>query len=67
VSPEIDGRSLAERFFDIADKDKHGELSDDEFNASAVVRVKFKNASIAPTFPISRNEFLKLYPKPGGK
>ncbi len=66
-APAIDGRSLAERFFYLADMDNNGELSEDEFTSSVVIRVKIKNAGIAPMFPLKRDGFLKLVPKPGGK
>ncbi len=66
-SPAINGRMLPERFFDLADKDQNGEISEDEFKGNALVRVRFKNAGITPKFPIARNEFLKLYPQPDRK
>jgi WD40 repeat protein/serine/threonine protein kinase len=59
------GLSEAERFFELADKDKNGEVSEEEFNRCILVRVKFRNAGIIPTFPLRRDDFVKLYSQVG--
>ena len=55
-------RSDAERQFDLVDKDKNGKITEEEFQKSIVTRLKFKNAGIALTFPVGRDEFLRMYP-----
>jgi WD40 repeat protein/serine/threonine protein kinase len=60
-APRTPGLSAAERSFEVADEDKNGEISEEEFNGSLLVRAKFKNAVITPTFPLKRGEFVKAY------
>jgi formylglycine-generating enzyme required for sulfatase activity len=56
-------REGIERLFDLLDTDKNDEMSEDEFNRSVLVRLKFRRAEITPTFPIARDVFLKIFPK----
>ena len=51
----------AERFFAQADKDGNGEISKDEFNKTILVQMKLRKAGIVPDFPISRDDFGKLW------
>lgn len=58
----IVNRSDAERQFELVDKDKDGRVTEAEFQKSTLTRVKFKNAGITLSFPVSRDEFLRAYP-----
>jgi EF-hand domain pair len=58
-------RSEAERQFDLVDKDKNGKITEEEFKGSIVTRLKFTSAGVALTFPVGRDEFLRMYPTPG--
>ena len=63
-TPAVPGvsRSEAERQFDLVDKDKNGKVTEEEFQKSIVAKMKFKNAGVALSFPVGRDEFLRLYP-----
>jgi EF-hand domain pair len=64
-APQATGsRTEAERFFELMDKDKNGKITEDEFKRSILVSKKFSDAGIAATFPLSRDEFTRLYPQP---
>jgi serine/threonine protein kinase len=54
-------RYEAENVFELLDADKNGEISEEEFDASILARLIFKNAFITPTFPVSREEFIESY------
>lgn len=56
-------RSEAERFFDLADKNKDGKVTADEVEKTALVRIKFKK--VKPVFPLGRDEFVDLYIQAG--
>jgi hypothetical protein len=60
---EAERRAEAERFFDILDKDGNLEISEEELKRGILVYIKFRNFGISPKFPITREEFLKIYPK----
>jgi serine/threonine protein kinase/tetratricopeptide (TPR) repeat protein len=63
-APVTDKRTEAERIFELADKDKNGEISEDEFDKSLLVRLRFQSANVDAKFPIARDQFLKIYPDP---
>ncbi len=52
----------AERFFDLFDKDKNGKITEDEFKRSTLLKAKFNDAGVALTFPVGKEEFVRLYP-----
>jgi len=58
----VGNRSEAERQFDVVDKDKDGKVSEAEFQKSTMTRINFKKAGITLSFPVSRDEFLRVYP-----
>jgi EF-hand domain pair len=51
----------AERFFGLADKDGNGRISEDEVKGSAVVKLKFGKLPKPPTYPLSRDEFIRTF------
>ncbi len=55
------GRSEAERQWEIIDKDKDGKVTEAEWGRSYLARPKFRDAGIAVTFPLGKDEFLQLY------
>jgi hypothetical protein len=55
-------RSEAERQFEVVDKDKDGKVTEAEFQKSIVAKMKFTKAGVVLTFPVGRDEFLRLYP-----
>jgi hypothetical protein len=55
-------RSEAERQFDVVDKDKDGKITEAELQKSIVARLKFTKAGIVLSFPVGREEFLRVYP-----
>lgn len=55
-------RSEAERQFELVDKDKNGKVTEEELQRSIVAKMKFAKAGIALTFPVGRDEFLRVYP-----
>ena len=57
-------RSEAERQFEVVDKDKDGKVTEAELQKSIVARLKFSKAGIVLSFPMSREEFLRVYPAP---
>ena len=56
------GKSDAERQFELIDKDKNDKITEEEFQKSTLTRINFTKAGIALTFPVQRDEFLRLYP-----
>ncbi len=60
-TPSGAGRSEAERQWALLDKDMDGKLTDAEWNKSILTKIKFANAGIAVTFPMSQDEFVQLY------
>lgn len=58
----IVSRSEAERQFEVVDKDKDGKVTEAELQKSIVARLKFTKAGIVLSFPVSRDEFLRVYP-----
>jgi hypothetical protein len=56
------GKSDAERQFELIDKDKNEKITEEEFQRSTLTRIKFKNAGISLSFPVPREEFLRLFP-----
>ena len=52
----------AERFFDLLDKDKNGKITEEEFKKSFTAPKKFSDAGVALTFPVGKEEFIRLYP-----
>ncbi len=60
--PEEDRETKqAKVFFKGLDKDSDGSISQEEWSESRGVRVKFEQANVAPTFPLSEDEFVKQY------
>lgn len=59
-----DEPSEAERQWEVVDKDKDGKVTEAEWGKSILTRLKFTNAGIAVTFPMSRDEFIRLFPAP---
>jgi Ca2+-binding EF-hand superfamily protein len=57
-------RSEAERQFELVDKDKNGKVTEEEFQKSIMAKLKFTKAGIALSFPVGRDEFIRLYPSP---
>lgn len=57
-----DEPSEAERQWEVVDKDKDGKVTEAEFTKSILTRLKFTNAGVAVTFPMTRDEFIRLYP-----
>lgn len=55
-------RSEAERIFEVTDKDKDGKITAEEWNRSYLAKPKFEKAGIGVTFPLPRDEFIRLYP-----
>jgi hypothetical protein len=55
------GRSEAERQWDIVDKDKDGKVTEEEWGRSYLARPKFRDAGINVSFPMAKEEFLRLY------
>jgi hypothetical protein len=55
------GRSESERQWEIIDKDKDGKVSEAEWGRSYLARPKFRDAGIAVTFPLGKDEFIQLY------
>jgi hypothetical protein len=60
-APSNAGRSEAERQWEIVDKDKDGKVMEEEWGRSYLARPKFRDAGIAVSFPMSKEEFLRLY------
>lgn len=58
----VGNRSEAERQFDTVDKDKDGKISEAEFQKSFLTKSKFNKAGITLSFPVGRDEFLRVYP-----
>jgi hypothetical protein len=56
------GKSEAERQFELIDRDQNEKITEEEFQKSTLTRIKFKNAGIPLSFPVQRDEFLRLYP-----
>jgi hypothetical protein len=67
VEEENGARAEAERNFKLLDMDGNGEISEIEFKRSILVQKKFKEFGINLTFPVPRDEFLKIYPTPAAK
>jgi hypothetical protein len=55
------GRSEAERQWDIVDKDKDGKVTEEEWGRSYLARPKFRDAGIAVSFPMTKEEFTQLW------
>jgi hypothetical protein len=53
--------SDAERQWDVLDKDKDGKVTEEEWGRSYFARPKFRDAGVAVTFPLARDEFIRLY------
>ncbi|MBI3864504.1 MAG: hypothetical protein HY290_21690 [Planctomycetia bacterium] len=56
-----DAENVAANFFKATDKDGNEKITEEEVSKSILVRVKFKNAGINPSYPLNRDEFIKLY------
>lgn len=60
--PEEDRETkVAKVFFKGLDKNNDGAISEEEWSESRGVRVKFEQAEVTPTFPLSEDEFIKEY------
>jgi hypothetical protein len=55
------GRSEAERQWEIVDKDKDGKVTEEEWGRSYLARPKFRDAGIAVSFPMTKEEFTQLW------
>jgi hypothetical protein len=53
--------SDAERQWGVLDKDKDGKVTEEEWGKSLFTRPKFRDAGVAVSFPLARDEFLRLY------
>lgn len=53
--------SEAERQWGVLDKDKDGKVTEEEWGKSLFTRPKFRDAGVAVSFPLAREEFLRLY------
>lgn len=56
----------AENFFKSTDKDDNGKITEEEVKKSLLVRVKFDKAGIKPSYPLNRDEFIRLYVQAAG-
>jgi hypothetical protein len=61
ASPATAAGSDAERQWDVLDKDKDGKVTEEEWGKSLFTRPKFRDAGVAVSFPLARDEFLRLY------
>lgn len=64
--PSNEIEQQAERFFKTTDKDENGKITEEEVKKSILVRVKFEKAGISPSYPLSREEFIRLYTQAAG-
>jgi hypothetical protein len=55
------GLSDVEKQWVILDKDKDGKVSEAEWGRSYLARPRFRDAGIAVTFPLGKDEFIQLY------
>ncbi len=53
--------SDAERQWDLLDKDKDGKVTEEEWGKSLFTRPKFRDAGVAVSFPLARDEFIRQY------
>ncbi len=60
-APAAPAGSDAERQWDVLDKDKDGKVTEEEWGRSYFARPKFRDAGVAVTFPLGRDEFIRLY------
>lgn len=63
--PPADEKSPAERAFTLLDQDKDESITESEWQRSVSVRSMFERANTAVTLPLSKADFLRLYPAPG--
>jgi len=61
------GRSEAERQWEIVDKDKDGKVTEEEWGRSYLARPKFRDAGLAVSFPMTKEEFAQLWSQLPGK
>lgn len=64
--PANEVEQQAERFFKSTDKDDNSKITEEEVKKSILVRVKFEKAGIAPSYPLSKEEFIRLYVQAAG-
>src|SRR5262245_49792424 len=65
--PSNAGRSEAERQWEIVDKDKDGKVTEEEWGRSYLARPKFRDAGLAVSFPMTKEEFTQLWSQLPGK
>jgi len=65
--PSSAGRSEAERQWEIVDKDKDGKVTEEEWGRSYLARPKFRDAGLAVSFPMTKEEFTQLWSQLPGK
>jgi hypothetical protein len=53
--------SEGERQWVVLDKDNDGKVTEEEWGKSLFTRPKFRDAGVAVTFPLARDEFIRLY------
>ena len=59
--PSSSNAELAQQQWGILDKDKDGKVTEEEWGKSLFIRPKFRDAGVAVTFPLPRDEFIRLY------
>jgi hypothetical protein len=60
-NPSGAGRSDTERQWELLDKDGDGKLTEAEWGKSILTKMKFAKAGIAVSFPMTQEEFVRLY------
>jgi hypothetical protein len=56
-----DAENVAANFFNSTDKDGNGKVTEEEVQKSILVRLRFAKLSPSPSYPLGREEFVRLY------
>ncbi len=64
--PANEVEKQAENFFKTTDKDDNGKVTEEEVKKSILVKLKFAKPGINPSYPLNRDEFVRLYMQASG-